>query len=49
LALGGAGVECRSQRAEIVMLIDALNVNALTVDMDAPLRIELHVADAESR
>ena len=44
-----ADVERRAQRAEVVMLVDALEGNALAVDEDAESGSKLNVANAEAR
>ena len=48
LPFGGAQVERRPERAEIVMLVGALDDDALAVDEDAAVRIEAEIADAEA-
>ena len=40
LALGRARVERRAERAEVVVVVDALELDALAVDEDAPVGIE---------
>src|ERR1017187_10771804 len=49
LPLRRAGVEPRSQRAQVMMVANALQFNALAVDEHAFIRIELQRADAERR
>ena len=48
LALRRAHVEGRAQRTEVVMVVDAVDDDALAVDEHALLRIEAHGADAET-
>ena len=48
LALRGAVVEGGAQRAEVMMLVDAAERDALAVDDEAAVAIEPHVADAEA-
>jgi hypothetical protein len=49
LALRRAVVECRAERSEIVMIVHAIERNALLVDEDPLARVEPHGANAESR
>ena len=49
LPLRRAHIKRRTQRAEIVVLIDAAQGDALTVDENSLVRIEPHVTDAEAR
>ncbi len=49
LALGGAPVDGRAERAEVVVVADALEAHAAAVEQEALLRPELDRADAERR
>ena len=48
LTLRRTGIERRAQGAEIVMLIGALDIDALAVDVDARLRIKTQGANAKA-
>ena len=49
LPLGGAGVERRAERAEVVVLVDALDDDALAVDEETLVRVEAESPDAKGR
>ena len=45
--MGGAEIECRSERAQVMMLAGSLDLHALAVEEETVVRCELSGADAE--